>query len=469
MQWQEGDLDYDSEPERRLLRRRREARRRERQAALEQQLNMAAEHHDDNLNLENNQNRVTLGQYINPTTDSCGSTIRRPAIQVNNFELKPSLIQIATFWRKVIAHDDRSEEPKSFSIARILIDSYQWKRIHEWVSIKVDDRVFEVFVNEFGSEVYSVQSHPHREEGDSAASMEEGISVSAAVDSLVTTQQTSVGERVVGPEGNCSGSNHESGSASSSSCPYPPGFGPYPATSNVFQVARANSPNLVWETTIMEGESVLVASKDKCALPFNTVGEDAPSLEEEISSAETLYGINDQVLQRCGKDAECGVKLECANSKEMGFGGDCSVNQETEEESDKFLYLINVDAIRIDEDGCKENLEKNVDGEAIVNENNSLDGDFEKNTIGGDTISEESCTVKGVIEVAEYKQVWDRGGIFFDKEDEVIAKMLDREAEGKKRFDRRQRKKCQEKTLPCVQRRTLATRKLRLGAKAKLK
>ncbi|MED6187866.1 hypothetical protein PIB30_080564 [Stylosanthes scabra] len=92
MQWQEGDLDYDSEPERTLLRRRREARRRARQAALEQQLNMAIEHHDDNLNLENNQNRVTLGQYINPTADSCGSTIRRPAIQANNFELKPSLI-----------------------------------------------------------------------------------------------------------------------------------------------------------------------------------------------------------------------------------------------------------------------------------------------------------------------------------------------------------------------------------------
>ncbi|MED6159182.1 hypothetical protein PIB30_039860 [Stylosanthes scabra] len=54
--WQEGNLDYDSEPERTLLRRRREARRRERQAALEQQLNMASKHHDDNLNLENNQN-----------------------------------------------------------------------------------------------------------------------------------------------------------------------------------------------------------------------------------------------------------------------------------------------------------------------------------------------------------------------------------------------------------------------------
>ncbi|MED6187222.1 hypothetical protein PIB30_074419, partial [Stylosanthes scabra] len=59
------DLGYDSEPERTLLRRRREARR-ARQAELEQQLNMAANNEDD-LNTDNN--RVTLGQYINPTAD----------------------------------------------------------------------------------------------------------------------------------------------------------------------------------------------------------------------------------------------------------------------------------------------------------------------------------------------------------------------------------------------------------------
>ncbi|MED6170701.1 hypothetical protein PIB30_033467 [Stylosanthes scabra] len=67
------DLGYDSEPERTLLRRRREARR-ARQAALEEQFNMAGNNgHDDDLNLNNN--RVTLGQYINPTAESCGSTI----------------------------------------------------------------------------------------------------------------------------------------------------------------------------------------------------------------------------------------------------------------------------------------------------------------------------------------------------------------------------------------------------------
>ncbi|MED6140502.1 hypothetical protein PIB30_093803, partial [Stylosanthes scabra] len=65
------DLGYDPEPERTLLRRRREARR-ARQAELEQQLNMASNNEDD-LNTDNN--RVTLGQYINPTAESCGSTI----------------------------------------------------------------------------------------------------------------------------------------------------------------------------------------------------------------------------------------------------------------------------------------------------------------------------------------------------------------------------------------------------------
>ncbi|MED6195687.1 hypothetical protein PIB30_040367 [Stylosanthes scabra] len=86
------DLGYDFEPERTLLRRRREARH-ARQAALQQELNMAAEHHDDNMNMDN-QNRITIGQYSNPTADSCGSTIRRPAIQANNFEINPSLIQL---------------------------------------------------------------------------------------------------------------------------------------------------------------------------------------------------------------------------------------------------------------------------------------------------------------------------------------------------------------------------------------
>ncbi|MED6163098.1 hypothetical protein PIB30_076621 [Stylosanthes scabra] len=73
----------------------------------------------------------------------------------------------------MIKQDDRTEEPKSFSTARVLLDSFQWEMIHERVSLKVDDIVFEVFVKEFGSEVYSDQAHPHLME-ETSASLHDG-------------------------------------------------------------------------------------------------------------------------------------------------------------------------------------------------------------------------------------------------------------------------------------------------------
>ncbi|MED6187634.1 hypothetical protein PIB30_078204 [Stylosanthes scabra] len=87
-----NNLDYNSDPERTLFRRRREARR-ARQAALEQQFNMAANNNDIPNHEEQNE-RVTLRQYNQPNSEGCGSTILRPTIQANNFELKPSLIQL---------------------------------------------------------------------------------------------------------------------------------------------------------------------------------------------------------------------------------------------------------------------------------------------------------------------------------------------------------------------------------------
>ncbi|MED6140630.1 hypothetical protein PIB30_095106, partial [Stylosanthes scabra] len=41
----------------------------------------------------NNQRR-TLADYTNPTTASCGSSIVRPNVDANNFELKPALVQL---------------------------------------------------------------------------------------------------------------------------------------------------------------------------------------------------------------------------------------------------------------------------------------------------------------------------------------------------------------------------------------
>ncbi|MED6128449.1 hypothetical protein PIB30_098005 [Stylosanthes scabra] len=42
----------------------------------------------------NNAQRRTLGDYTIPSTTSCGSSIVRPMVKANNFELKPSLIQL---------------------------------------------------------------------------------------------------------------------------------------------------------------------------------------------------------------------------------------------------------------------------------------------------------------------------------------------------------------------------------------
>ncbi|MED6189791.1 hypothetical protein PIB30_099461, partial [Stylosanthes scabra] len=41
-----------------------------------------------------NEERRTLGDFTIPSTASCGSNIVRPAVEANNFELKPSLIQL---------------------------------------------------------------------------------------------------------------------------------------------------------------------------------------------------------------------------------------------------------------------------------------------------------------------------------------------------------------------------------------
>ncbi|MED6132891.1 hypothetical protein PIB30_022970 [Stylosanthes scabra] len=71
---------------------------------------------------------------------------------------------IAKIWGRYVYVDDRTENSWSFSVARFLIDSYEWEAIHEWITVKVDDKEYEVFVKEFGSEVYSRETHPNETE-----------------------------------------------------------------------------------------------------------------------------------------------------------------------------------------------------------------------------------------------------------------------------------------------------------------
>ncbi|MED6171069.1 hypothetical protein PIB30_037185 [Stylosanthes scabra] len=45
-------------------------------------------------------------------------------------------------------------------VRKNLEDSYQWEPIHEWVVLKMVEVNFDVFLKEFGKEIFSVQSYP---------------------------------------------------------------------------------------------------------------------------------------------------------------------------------------------------------------------------------------------------------------------------------------------------------------------
>ncbi|MED6187204.1 hypothetical protein PIB30_074238 [Stylosanthes scabra] len=61
---------------------------------------------------------------------------------------------------KLVMQHYLTEEGASFSVARIIIDYYQWEPIQEWIAVKCDDVQFQVYVKEFGGDVLSIQVHP---------------------------------------------------------------------------------------------------------------------------------------------------------------------------------------------------------------------------------------------------------------------------------------------------------------------
>ncbi|MED6163381.1 hypothetical protein PIB30_079387, partial [Stylosanthes scabra] len=87
-------IQFDPEIRRTLRKRKKKTRQQqhirgeEEQVVFEevQQENMAAEF--------NNEQRRTLGDCTILSTTSYGSSIVRPTVEANNFELKPSLIQL---------------------------------------------------------------------------------------------------------------------------------------------------------------------------------------------------------------------------------------------------------------------------------------------------------------------------------------------------------------------------------------
>ena len=101
---------FDSEPERTFLRLRREAKEKRVVGAEEEEEHCEEyfettmeDHREEEVHNHGGggrtnpggEDRRVLGSYINPNPGNCGSSIQKPTIHANNFELKPQLRIIA--------------------------------------------------------------------------------------------------------------------------------------------------------------------------------------------------------------------------------------------------------------------------------------------------------------------------------------------------------------------------------------
>ncbi|MED6147772.1 hypothetical protein PIB30_046883 [Stylosanthes scabra] len=64
------------------------------------------------------------------------------------------------FDAKLVMLDEITENRRSFSVARVLVDCFQWEPIQEWITVKCGGIPFQVYVKEFGCEMLSRQVHP---------------------------------------------------------------------------------------------------------------------------------------------------------------------------------------------------------------------------------------------------------------------------------------------------------------------
>ncbi|MED6182519.1 hypothetical protein PIB30_029137 [Stylosanthes scabra] len=74
--------------------------------------------------------------------------------------LTDTMMKIGKFWGKPVMMDEVTDYYLSYTCASILIDSFQWEFIHEWVVLEDGDRKYDVYVKEFGREMYNDQAHP---------------------------------------------------------------------------------------------------------------------------------------------------------------------------------------------------------------------------------------------------------------------------------------------------------------------
>ncbi|MED6148308.1 hypothetical protein PIB30_051931 [Stylosanthes scabra] len=332
-------------------------------------------------------------------------------------------------------------------------------------------RSFEVFVKEFGSEVYSVELHPDLElEMENSGSMEDLKSESVVRETLAENERA--------PE-----------------CP----------TGTNLNVVNVGNPQL--DAIIDYKLSIMLAFT-----PYSNSGDanvgvtrkgmrniEVHSNDEERSD-ETLYRINKDVRlgvqsvldgfdEGNGVDVlECDVHIDepshrnndrmvaIAHTAIIGLDGDgdegsrkTTTDKLSEGEdygeadlmmSDETLYRINLDCAVGAQNQCGDGMVKEYDL--------GVNGDLPEVPSNEDIESEEE---DNKIEAARTKEIWGRGGLFFDSSDEqeVRSKLSKQKLEGNKRADLRPKVQRQGRKAPCIQGRSLATRKLMSSTKPKLK
>ncbi|MED6108245.1 hypothetical protein PIB30_021863 [Stylosanthes scabra] len=436
---------------------------------------------------------------------------------------------------------------KSYNVARVLIDCFQWENVNEWVSLTVDGRSFDVFVKEFGSEMYSVQTHPNLEGSTTSfvslvvreTSAEIGRSqawksnkglllgcvddpqleaiidgrwdnvlCSSSIgghgnlvdgDALVwprpLTLQPWLGpiegnslkideldpmsleaqlkradlylyglkDLLAGPEGRLAGPEGIYDSRANSSIPFPPEFGPGLNNGQCDGNWNALRPvdQCVVDDSIVAGSVNAKNVLQKAGVP-----------SESEKSDETRYLINEErrgclldVGRECNDDStrvggKCGdgrsnvdgskgggvlVPFLCAASLDgAGAFTHCDNTVNSVNLSEENLYLINSN---------------------FVNESRKADDGALRDVIEGDageeweSVEEEDNSA----EVLATKEIWCRGGLFFDSsdEEEIHSKLVrQKKIEGKRRTDLRPKEQKQGKKPPYIQGRSFATKKL---------
>ncbi|MED6143031.1 hypothetical protein PIB30_002853 [Stylosanthes scabra] len=189
------------------------------------------------------------------------------------------------------------------------------------------------------------------------------------------------------------------------------------------------------------------------------------------SDVDESRDMSDEMLYLINKWENEGIRFDDGRTDEVNsacllVNGLDGIETESEEYSDKTLYRLPSDELGRDED-LQSLADFEVEGDKGADElgcDNDIVGQ-------GDRQSDVSSEEEDSVEAGEARSVWNRSGIGFESsdEEEILERLVRRKIEGKRRPDLRPKSTKQGRKPPCIQGRTLATRKLSLGSKPKTK